>query len=163
MEAPQHDEIDDAVDAALAKSEFDPKAAALAEERVNAQRIAAANKVAEETKPAVEDLTELPMVSILARGRDALEEAMRQHQQKKHDEPPYVPPPMSAAQAARLNEEIEAGRRTQQKHQAQVEEQRKLRAAQSREPWEGSNTPVHRPGIQVPNPTGGHGTFSPTA
>lgn len=172
MQAPDEASVEDAVNAALASAEpadtkaSDARAIADAEERLAAQRIAAAQRMDEDAASAqpAEDLTEIPLVSLAAKGREALMEAMRQHAAKKESEPPYVPPPLSPNQQARLNEELEAGRRAQERHAKALQEQRELAARTNQpDPREGTTTPVHRPGMMVPNPKGGHGVYSPTA
>lgn len=143
------------------------RALADAEERMMAQKLLAvqAQQEPEPEQPPAEDLTELPMVTILARGRDTLEEAMRQQQKKMADAPVYVPPARTAAQQARLDEELAAGRKAQQKAQAQIEENRAIAArTNTPDPREGTTSPVHRSGLMVPDPKkGGLGVYSPTA
>lgn len=159
--------LDDAVTAALAGAEptnMNAKALAAAEEQRAVQQIAAANRAAEDAAGQTEDLTETPLVSLAARGRETLLEAMRQHQVKKAHEPEYIPPARTVSQMSRLEEELEAGRRAQVRHEGQVQEQRALAARNAApDPREGTSQPVHRPGVMVPNPKGGHGVYSPTA
>lgn len=166
---PNDDEtgIDEAVAAALEKSENTTNARALAdaEERAQAQKLAEIKAMNPEAQSEpVEDLTVLPMVTILERGRDALEEAMRQNQRKMQEAAAaYVPPPRTEAQNSRLQEELEAGRKAQAKAEEQLRLQRELAARTQPDPREGTSTPVHRSGLSVPNPKGGHGVYTPTA
>jgi hypothetical protein len=159
--------LDEAVAAALEKTEgtSDARALADAEERAQAQKLAELNAldVQVQSKP-VEDLTELPMVTILERGRDTLEEAMRQNQRKMQEAATaYVPPPRTEAQNSRLQEELEAGRKAQARAEEQLRAQRELAARTQPDPREGTSTPVHRSGLMVPNPKGGSGVYAPTA
>lgn len=174
--------LDDAVNAALEKAEgnMNAKALAAAEEQAALQARRTVEAQQEELPhsptPPAEDLTELPLASIAARGRDALLEAMRQHQLKKENETPYTPPPLTDRQMERRNEELEAGRKAQARAAAQQAEQRELAAKHNLATFgvkntpqatEGHLTPVHRPGLSVPDPRNGkstgHGVYSPDA
>lgn len=88
------------------------------------------------------------VIEVAARGYDALQEAFAKHNAKKP--PEYVPPPRTARQMSALEEELEAGRRSQQRAEAQ-------KAAAPANPTdtrkEGFTTPVYRPGDVVPDPT----------
>jgi hypothetical protein len=128
------------------------KEMAAAEEQ-NALR---AKRLAEQQQaPPAEDPVNI--VEVASRGYDALQEAFAKHNAKKP--PEYVPPPRTARQMSALEEELEAGRRTQQKAEAQ-----KLAAQPPTVDLrkEGFTTPVYRPGDIVPDPvTGKLGAFSP--
>jgi hypothetical protein len=97
----------------------------------------------------------------LAQGYEGLEAQMkRQAEAAKPRE--YVPPPRTARQMSALEEELEAGRKTQQRAQAQLEEAQRLRAAHAaaEAAKEGFTTPVYRPNDLVPDPiTGKLGTY----
>lgn len=114
------------------------------EEATNAQR--ARDLVAlHNAEPAAPDVT---LIEVAARGYDALNEAYAKHNAVKPKE--YVPPPRTPRQMANLQEELEAGRRAQQRAEAHY--------AANRPPppdpvKEGFNTVVYRPGDSVPDPT----------
>lgn len=91
----------------------------------------------------------VPLVSLAAKGREALMEGLRQH--ALHKPPEYVPPPRTERQMTQLEAELEAGRRAQQRHAAQ----QASRPAPERNVNEGFTTPVHRPANMVPDPMTG--------
>lgn len=95
------------------------------------------------------------IVEVAARGYDALQEAFAKHNAKKP--PEYVPPPRTARQMSALEEELEAGRRSQQRAEAQL--------AAAKPPVvdlnkEGFTTPTYRPGDAVPDPILPAGNFA---
>lgn len=146
--------------------------AAALEERLTAERVAQArmmNEQAEasvEVKPAAQEET---MMSLAAKGREALLHRMRQHEELTRNKPAYVPPPLTERQRSKLEEEMEAGRRAVQRHADQLAH-RPPRVADPVK--EGFSTPVHRPGLAVPDPkkpdvgmnqTNNKGVYSPNA
>lgn len=107
-----------------------------------------AERNAELAKPKPEEQT---IVGLAAQGMDVLHDAIRAHSnQPTH--PAYIPPPRTGRQMTALQEELEAGRRAQQRAQAQLEASRAARAAAPKDPKEGFTTPVYRPGEVVPDP-----------
>jgi len=147
-----HDELDAAIDAALAQSDGpSAKDLAAAEEQQAAAMLAAsraAQEQAEAAGPTREEEPEVPLVSLAAQGREALLEALRKHQERQAAKPAYKPPPMTDAQRARLEEEMAAGRRVQARHEAQLA----ARPPRIADPRDGTSVPVHRPGEVVPDP-----------
>jgi hypothetical protein len=113
-------------------------------EEVNQLRMRALAEQAD--KPPAEP--DVNVIEVAARGYDALQEAFAKHNAKKP--PEYIPPPRTARQMSALEEELEAGRRSQQRAEAQ-------KAAAPANPTdtrkEGFSTPVFRPGDVVPDPT----------
>jgi hypothetical protein len=100
----------------------------------------------------------VPIADVAARGYDALHEAFRRHNENSKPKE-YVPPPRTPRQMAALEEELEAGRRSQAKAQAQFDTRPVPKVEASKE---GFTTPVYRPGESVPDPvTGKLGSFSP--
>ena len=87
------------------------------------------------------------IVEVAARGYDALHEAFARHNAIKPKE--YIPPPRTARQMSALEEELEAGRKAQQRAEAQRDAARPPPPDRN----EGFNTPVYRPGNLVPDPT----------
>lgn len=124
----------------------EPTAKQMAEmEALNAER---ARKQVELHNAAAERADPVPIADIAARGYDALHEAFRRHnEQNKPKE--YVPPPRTERQMTALQEELEAGRRTQARAQAQQD----ARPPTPPNPNEGFTTPAYRPGNLVPDPT----------
>lgn len=179
------DDLDSLVDAALekgqaettqaaAESGISARAAAAAEEQMAAQRIAAANAEDQPPRhvpPPVEEPEDL--ASIASRGREYLMERMRKHAEAQAKKPAYVPPPPSPSMSEKINEELEAGRRTLAKHAAQrqfaVDAQ--ARASEAEKRAQGSSTPQQVAGDVVPDPkafgdkqfAGRPPTFSPNA
>lgn len=183
---PTVDDLDSLVDAALekgqaettqasAESGISARAAAAAEEQLAAQRIAAANAEDQPPRHVPSPVTEEPedLASIASRGRDYLMERMRKHAEAQAKKPAYVPPPPSASMMEKINEEMEAGRRTLEKHAAQrqyaVDAQ--ARASEAEKRAQGSSTPQQVAGDVVPDPkafgdkqfAGRPPTFSPNA
>ena len=96
------------------------------------------------------------LVSVMAQGREHLMQRMRDHAaQAEAKKNAYKPPPMTDRQRAALEAEQNAGKRARERHEAELASRPPPPA---REPWDGSNTPVHRPGAAVPDPT----SLSPT-
>lgn len=102
----------------------------------------------EPTSPPAEDES---LVSVMAQGREHLMQRMRDHAaQAEAKKNAYKPPPMTDRQRAALEAEQNAGKRARERHEAELASRPPPPA---REPWDGSNTPVHRPGTAVPDPT----------
>lgn len=88
------------------------------------------------------------LIDVASRGYDALNEAFKKHnEQNKVQE--YVPPPRTPRQMSALQEELEAGRRTQQRAEEQQAASRVVAPDLNKE---GFTTPVYRPGDVVPDP-----------
>jgi hypothetical protein len=143
-------ELDEALDAALEKSGVDHKALAAAEERRAADLIAQSRAAQEEPAkaPPAEDES---LVQVMAQGREHLLQKMREHaaraQAKKEE---HKPPPMTERQRQNLLEEQAAGQRARERHEAELASRPPPPA---KEKWDGTNSPVHRPGDIVPDPT----------
>jgi hypothetical protein len=173
MEAPQQEvtekteQMDDDADAVMeaamskvAENQGSVRAAADAEERAMAERVQgarAAERAAEQMeaaqRPEVVEEEPQDIASIAARGREYLMDRMRQHQEEQTArEVGYVPPPMSAGMRDRINEELEAGRKTQAKHEAQKANRPAPDINENERKAEGSNAPVMRPGNMVTDP-----------
>jgi hypothetical protein len=90
----------------------------------------------------------VPVADVAARGYDALHEAFRLHNERNQPKE-YVPPPRTERQMSALQEELEAGRRAQQRAEAQ---QLASRPPKEDLRKEGFTTPVHRPDNMVPDP-----------
>lgn len=116
-----------------------------AAEEVNAARRIA---LAKNEEKAAEALPETSTLSVAAQGREALRQAF-EAQKERAVKAPYVPPPRTERQMSALQEELEAGRRTQ----ARAQEQHDNKPQPKPDPNEGFTTPVHRPGNVVPDPT----------
>lgn len=86
------------------------------------------------------------VIGLAAQGMDVLHDALRKHAAQTAPKP-YTPPPMTERQLSQREAELEAGRRAQQKAQAQFDS----RPIEKPAPNEGFTTPVHRPGDFVPN------------
>lgn len=131
------------------------KALAEAEEQNMARRVALAKQNQEEAEKG--EMLSQSTLSAAAKGRDALKQAFEA--QKERNKPkPYVPPPRTERQMTALQEELEAGRRTQAKAQEQYDN----RPQPTPDPNEGFTTPVHRPNDAVPDHVKGKlGAFSP--
>jgi hypothetical protein len=170
------DELDAQIDAALneaptqaqVEQESSAREAAALEEKLQAERIAtarAASEAAEKGGEAQPEENEEALVSVAAKGREYLMQKLREHAEKP--KPVYVPPPMTERMRANIEAEMEAGRRTQARHEAQ----QASRPVPPKEPWDGTNTVVFRPGTNVPDPTvpapsgyvAGSGTYDPKA
>lgn len=147
------DEIDAALDAALEKSGVDVERkaiqdAAAAEERRAAELIAQVREAQAEPTPAPKQ--DESLVSVMAGGREHLLQRMRAHmaeaQAKKEA---YRPPPLTERQQAAIAEEQEAGRKARERHERELASRPPPPA---KEKWDGTNTPVFRPGSAVPDP-----------
>lgn len=130
-----------------------PTAKALAEaEEANASRLIMQAKrnsdLAEQAKE-----PELSIIEVASKGRDALHDAMRRHQEKAKPVA-YVPPPRTERQMSSLEAELEAGRRTQQRAEAQQANRPPPEAPKAND---GFTTPVYRPDNMVPDPMMGPG------
>lgn len=126
------------------------KEMAAAEEQ-NAARLQLQAK-AEQERAELDHAQPVSIIGLAAMGHAELHDAMRAHQNQK--KPEYTPPPRTERQMAALQEELEAGRRTQQKAEAQ----QASRPVERPEPLkEGFTTPVYRPDNMVPDPMLGLG------
>jgi len=128
------------------------------EETLTAKQMAAAEEVnsvrarqlVEQQQLAAEPKPEEPnILGLAAQGMDVLHDAIRKHSNLP-SHPEYVPPPRTERQMTALQEELEAGRRTQQKAEAQ-QASRPVPAADPVK--EGFTTPAYRPNDLVPDPT----------
>jgi hypothetical protein len=91
---------------------------------------------------------ELTIGELALQGHEAIEEAMRKHNAQP-PLPPYIPPPRTPRQMTALEQELEAGRRAQQR----AEEQQRSRPVEAPDMnKEGFTTPVYRPDNMVPDP-----------
>lgn len=144
-------DLDAAIDIAMedvqaqAESETSNREAAELEERLNAERIAQARN---ESDAAGEEMERSTLIGAAAKGRDTLLAKLREHSQKPKEV--YTPPPMTERQLSRREEEMEAGRKAVEKHQAQIAH-RPIPPHDKREG--GPSVPLHRPGNLVPDPT----------
>ena len=172
----EDDELDAQINSALeaagpqavAEQQHSAREAAALEEKLQAERLTAARAASEAAEKGIVEHTgaeEEALVSVAAKGREYLMQKLREHAEKP--KPVYVPPPMTERMRANIEAEMEAGRRAQAKHEAQ----QASRPVPPKEPWDGSNTPVFRPGTLVPDPTkpapngfaAGTATFDPKA
>lgn len=92
----------------------------------------------------------ISIIGLAAQGMDALHDAIRQHNEQSAVKE-YIPPPRTERQMSQLEAELEAGRRAQQKAEAQ----QAARPVPPRDPNEGFTNPVHRPNDMVPDPMTG--------
>lgn len=124
------------------------KALALAEEENMARRVAHAKAEEQKLQPTEEPLS---ILNLAAQGHDVLHAAILKHrdQPKKHE---YTPPPRTERQMTALQEELEAGRRTQQRAEEQ-QAHRPVEKTDGRK--EGFTDPVYRPNNMVPDPMTG--------
>lgn len=121
------------------------RAAAEAEERHAAELIQQANS--QDVQPAKQE--DESLVAVMAQGREHLLQRMREHAAvEAAKKEAYVPPPMTDRQREKLEAEQEAGRKARERHEAQ----QASRPPPPREKWDGTNTPVMRPGSVVPDP-----------
>lgn len=155
MEAPEQvpDEIDAALDAALEKSGVDLEqkaiqSSAAEEERRAAQMLSRSNAQQEDpTAPPPDE----SLVSIMAQGREHLMKRMREHAaQVEAKAQEHKPPPRTERQLSALEEEQLAGKRARERHERELASRPPPPA---KEVWDGTNTPVMRPGGNVPDPT----------
>jgi hypothetical protein len=92
----------------------------------------------------------ISILGLAAQGMDALHDAIRAHNAQSAVKE-YIPPPRTERQMTQLEAELEAGRRAQQKAQAQQD----ARPVPVRDLSEGVTNPVHRPNDMVPDPMTG--------
>lgn len=150
MEASQEKTQPEATEPATEKTlpEATAKEMAAAEEQ-NAARLQAQARI-EQEKAEAADAPPTSIIGLAAQGHAELHDAMRRHQSQK--KPEYVPPPRTERQMSALQEELEAGRRTQQRAQEQLAS----RPVDRVEPLkEGFTTPAYRPNDMVPDPMTG--------
>lgn len=139
------------IDAIMEDAQAGPTAKEMAAaEEVNAAR----NKARIEREQVLaEGKPEGPtLIEVAAQGMDALHQAIQLRSQEKA--PEYVPPPRTERQMTALQEELEAGRRTQQRAEAQ---QASRPVEKTDVGKEGFTTPVYRPDNMVPDPMLGLG------
>lgn len=137
------------------KNELTAKQMAAAEEANTVRAKALSERANEEPeKPAV------AISEVAARGYDALNEQFRLHNERtKAAHREYVPPPRTERQMSALEEELEAGRKVQQRAEAQKAASQPVKPDGGKE---GFTTPVYRPNDVVPDPIkGGMKGFSP--
>lgn len=151
---PSQETIDDYMDAAKAEPvKEEVQAGPTAKEMAQVEEInAARNKARIEREQALaEAKPEGPtLIEVAAQGMDALHQAIQLRSQEMP--PPYVPPARTERQMAQLQEELDAGRRTQQRAEAQQASRPVEKADVGKE---GFTTPVYRPDNMVPDPTTG--------
>jgi hypothetical protein len=92
----------------------------------------------------------VPIAEVAARGYEALQEAFKRHNENREKKKEYIPPPRTLRQMSQLEEELEAGRRSQQRAEAQKLASQPAPTDLNKE---GFTTPVYRPGDVVPDPT----------
>src|SRR5712664_1604006 len=93
-----------------------PTAKAMAEaEEANAVRLRQLSE-RQQQDPAEEPMS---VLGLAAQGREALLDGLRRHAEQANPEP-YVPPPRTARQMSALEEELEAGRRSQRRAEEQL-------------------------------------------
>ncbi len=128
---------------------YDAKAAAAAEERRMAELLAQSRRQQEDPATVAPPAEDESLVSVMAKGREHLMQRMREHAAAvEARKEAYKPPPMTERQRSRIEAEMAAGRRVQERHAAQAA----ARPVPPRDPSEGTSTPVHRPGNLVPDP-----------
>lgn len=109
------------------------------------------SEVLERLEPSAPPAEDESLVSIMAQGREHLMQRMREHAaQVEARKNAYKPPPMTDRQRAALEAEQSAGQKARERHEAEVASRLPPPA---KEPWDGTNTPVHRPGGAIPDPT----------
>src|ERR1700679_1525132 len=101
------------------------KQAAELEERQGAENRARTEEVQKAAETGEEPLK---LINVASKGRDALAAAFAEHNRKAKEKPAYQPPPMTERQLALRQEEMEAGRKAQQKAQASIEAGRMRKA-----------------------------------
>lgn len=155
MEATQQDQAEQTKEAQAEPIGPTAKQLAAAEEE-NAVR---ARKLIELQNQQGEAPEPVSVIGLAAQGREALLEGLRQHAARSKPKE-YVTPPRTERQMSQLEEELEAGRKAQQKAEAQ----QASRPVPARDPSEGSSVPAYRPGDRVPDPvTGKLGAFGKDA
>lgn len=127
-----------------------------AAEEVNAARIKA-HMARENAAAEAKNEEPVSIIGLAAQGREVLLDQLRQHAERTKPKE-YIPPPRTARQMSQLEEELEAGRRSQARAQAQQD----ARPAPKVDPnKEGFTTPSYRPNNMVPDPIrGGLGPIS---
>lgn len=120
------------------------KELAAAEEARSAQLKQATDK--EQAEAATANQEPVSIIGLAAQGREVLLDALRRHNERAKPKE-YVPPARTARQQETLEAELAAGRRTQEKAEAQ----QASRPPPEKSRNEGFTTPVHRPGDFVPN------------
>lgn len=137
-------------DQGSAEAEIATREAAELEERLSSERIAQARNESDAIGAEVEKQANTTLIGAAAKGRENLLNKLRDHSAAQAAKPAYEPPPMTEGMRSRIEEEMEAGRRAQAKHQAQWDS----RPVAKPDPREGGpGRPVHRPGDVVPDPT----------
>lgn len=118
-------------------------------EEANAAR-AKALADAEQARAEQNNEEPISIIGLAAQGHKQLHDAILAHRNKP--KPEYIPPPRTERQMSALAEELEAGRRAQQR----AEEQQRSRPVEPTDASkEGFTTPVYRPGDMVPDPMTG--------
>lgn len=141
-------------DQGSSEAEIAAREAADLEERLSSERIAQARNESDAVGAEVEKQA-TTIIGAAAKGRENLLNKLREHSAAVAAKAVYVPPPMTENMRSRIDEELEAGRRAQAKHQAQWDS----RPIAKPDPREGGpGRPVHRPGDVVPDPTLGNTT-----
>ncbi len=103
--------------------------------------------VSDSPEPIKVDTEEVVSIAALAsRGRDALVDQLRKHMVNSAPKE-YTPPGLTDRQAARLKEEMDAGRRASERSAAQSALARQPKP----DPTVGYTVPVYRPADHVPN------------
>lgn len=140
----------DAIDDAKEEVQSGPTAKEMAAvEEINSARIKA--QIEREQAVAENSARESPtLIEVAAQGMDALHAAILARSQEVP--PPYVPPPRTERQMSQLQEELEAGRRAQQRAEAQQASRPVEKTDMGKE---GFTTPVYRPDNMVPDPMTG--------
>jgi hypothetical protein len=116
-------------------------------EEINAARIKKQVEL-EQAEAERQNAEPVSIIGLAAQGREVLLEQLRQHAERSKPKE-YVPPPRTERQMTQLQEELEAGRRTQQRAEAQ----QASRPVPKKDVSEGFTTPAYRPGDLVPDPT----------
>lgn len=128
-----------------------------AAEEANAARAAEIIKRQQDQLSAQAETDARPtLIEAAAGGMDALHAAIQANSNRPVAD--YVPPPRTERQMTQLQAELEAGRKAQQRAEAQNQLAQEARARQSAEETaakEGFTTPVYRPDNMVPDPMTG--------
>lgn len=151
MEATQEDVA--TVAAIMQAPEKQEEQGPTAKEMAHAEEVNAARNKAriEREQQLAEAKPEGPtLIEVAAQGMDALHAAIQARSQEMP--PAYVPPARTERQMAQLQEELEAGRRTQQRAEAQ---QLSRPVEKTDVGKEGFTTPAYRPNDMVPDPMTG--------
>lgn len=141
----QQDQMETSPEPSQEQSGPTAKEMAAAEEQNQARALKIAEQAAQPPPEPV-----VPLVDVAARGYDALHEAFRKHNENAAKRKEYVPPPRTERQMSALEEELEAGRKAQQRAEAQQKASQPPKTDLNKE---GFTTPVYRPGDVVPDPT----------